>query len=258
VEEFCLSGGLEADHHPYVKVHAERWSFLLRAVDRLVASARERRGSSSLRILDIGEHMQTELLRANHPDVPVDTLDLRDVAGRRRPGDEHHRFDLNDFYYENRRPAIGPYDVIVMAEVIEHLHTAGATVLRGLAGLLRTEGYLFVQTPNAVALHKRVYMLVGRNPYRMELERPRDDPPHFHEYTLRELISAGEAAGLRVVEAEYRNYFSGGTVGSRLYNRIANVLPRSLRTGISVSYQHDPTIDVSSKLAQERPSTVLR
>jgi 2-polyprenyl-3-methyl-5-hydroxy-6-metoxy-1,4-benzoquinol methylase len=236
VEDFFYHQPLEGPDRYTMEFHIQRWAYLLQAVDRLVSQARQRRGSEGLRILDIGEGMQTELLRANYPDIPVDVLDLVDADRQRRTFDEYHHYDLNDLYFEERWPQIGPYDVIVMAEVIEHLHAGALVALKGMASLLRAGGYLFVQTPNAVALHKRLQMLAGRNPY-MDLDLPRETPPHYREYTLTELVRAGDSAGLKTVESDRRNYFTRKTIVSELYNEIANRLPAPLRAGISISYQ---------------------
>lgn len=221
--------------YTYVEFHYRRWAHLLQTVDDLVERRAGDAGAEELRILDIGESLHTELLRANHEAIPVDTLDIVDGGFERRPIDQHHQFDLNDFYFEDRHPRIGPYDVIVMAEVIEHLYTSAPVVMRGIGRLLRPGGYVFVQTPNAVALHKRIQMLVGRNPY-MDIDRPRDDPPHFREYTIAELIEAGDAAGLQTLKVDAHNYFTRGTRLSQLYNALAERLPKTLRAGVSIVY----------------------
>lgn len=40
-------------------------------------------------------------------------------------------------------------------------------------------GFLLIQAPNAVALHKRIEMLSGRNPYIDLTTTTRDSPPAF-------------------------------------------------------------------------------
>jgi 2-polyprenyl-3-methyl-5-hydroxy-6-metoxy-1,4-benzoquinol methylase len=145
--------------------------------------------------------------------------------------------DLNDLYYEDRWPRLGPYDVIVMCEVIEHLYTPVVKVLAGLKSWMEPGGYLFLQTPNAVALHKRLTLLAGRHPYMDLSDGTRTSPPHFRESTIGELISAGRAVGLEVVDHEARNYFTGSKRGTKLYNRVCEALPPSLRAGLSITYR---------------------
>ena len=212
--------------------HSRRWVILLKHVDALVEAARARSGS--VRILDIGPSLQTDVLRHNYPDIPVDTLNLSDDGRTPRPQDVHVRYDLNELYHRERWPRIGPYDVIVMCEVIEHLYTGASTVFAGLAGIVKPHGSLFLQTPNAAALHKRIQLAAGRNPF-MSLDEDRADPPHFHEFTVRELAEAARRGGWHVAGVETHNGFSRNTLLSDVYNRVCSVLPASFRAGISMT-----------------------
>jgi hypothetical protein len=212
--------------------HSRRWVILLKHVDALVEAARARGGP--LRILDIGPSLQTDVLRHNYPDIPVDTLNLSDDGRTPRPQDVHFQYDLNDLYDSERWPRIGPYDVIVMCEVIEHLYTGASTVFAGLASIVKPNGSLFLQTPNAAALHKRIQLAAGRNPY-MSLEEERTDPPHFHEFTVGELAEAARHGGWHVAGVETHNGFSRHTLLSDVYNRVCSVLPGALRAGISTT-----------------------
>ncbi len=221
----ALAGQDRAD----MAFHTVRWAHLLSRVDSLVSRLP---ADHRPRILDIGVSLQTRLLRHNYPGC-VETLDIEEDEAE--PTD--HVFDLNDLYFEDRWPRLGPYDVIVMCEVIEHLYTPAVKVLAGLMSWLEPGGYLFVQTPNAVALHKRLKALAGRHPYMDLSEGTRMKPPHFREYTGAELISAGRAAGLEVVDHEARNYFTGSKRGTKLYNQVCEALPPSLRAGLSITYR---------------------
>jgi 2-polyprenyl-3-methyl-5-hydroxy-6-metoxy-1,4-benzoquinol methylase len=224
---------LVGQHRSDIGFHAVRWVHLLSHVDRLVERTSD---PAALRLLDIGVSLQTELLKHNYPGR-VDTLDIDDSDTMPTGAEQAHLLDLNSLYYEDRRPDLGPYDVIVMCEVIEHLHTGPDRVLAGVGAWLKPGGHLFVQTPNAVALHKRVELMAGINPY-MELSGGTPtSPPHFHEYTIDELAAAGQAAGLEVVDRDARNYFTSSRRGSALYNRLCESLPRALRAGLSITYR---------------------
>jgi 2-polyprenyl-3-methyl-5-hydroxy-6-metoxy-1,4-benzoquinol methylase len=224
---------LVGQHRSDMAFHGTRWAHLLGHVDSLVQRAPD---PSSARLLDIGVSLQTELLKGNYPGR-VDTLDIDESDIQPAAGEQAHLFDLNDLFYEERWPALGPYDGIVMCEVIEHLYTAADQVLRGLRSWMAPGGFLFIQTPNAVALHKRVEMLSGHNPY-MELSTTtRDSPPHFREYTIDELAAAGRRAGLEVLDTDARNYFTGSRRGTALYNGLCERLPPAFRAGLSITYQ---------------------
>jgi hypothetical protein len=228
-----LSGQDRAD----LAFHAVRWAHLLSRVDALVRECPDERG---VRVLDVGVSLQTQLLRHNYPGC-VDTLDIVDSGIEPGTGQKHTVFDLNDLYYRERWPVLEGYDVVVMCEVIEHLYTPSVMVLAGVATWMKPGGHLFVQTPNAVALHKRVKAAFGRHPYMDLSAGTRLAPPHFREYTIRELISAGQAGGLEVVRYEARNYFTGSKPGTRLYNRLCEQLPPSFRAGIAVTYRRPAT-----------------
>jgi 2-polyprenyl-3-methyl-5-hydroxy-6-metoxy-1,4-benzoquinol methylase len=220
--------------------HSVRWAHLLAQVDRLVERLPD---ADAARILDIGVSLQTELLKHNYPGA-VDTLDIDEDNVQRAEGEQHRLLDLNELYYRERTPALGPYDVIVMCEVIEHLYTPSVNVLAGVASWLAPGGYLFIQTPNAVALHKRLKALAGYNPYMDLSAGTRTSPPHFREYTKAELISAGHNAGLEVLNVDARNYFTGRRPGTQAYNWLCERLPPTLRAGLSVTYRR--TVDADA------------
>jgi len=126
---------------------------------------------------------------------------------------------------------------VVFAETIEHLTTAPELVLAGLADVLRPGGFLVCQTPNAAALHKRLKLLFGYNPY----ERIRVDPTnpgHFREYTRAELFEIGRIVGLEIVLHFYKDYF--GCEGSSLRQTAALAL--RLMSRIVPSFARGQTI----------------
>ena len=198
----------------YLRYHRRRYEVLMEVVTPLHPA----------RVLNVGPMFETEMLR--EAGATVDTLGFANPLFPPRSGEGHIEMDLN----EPSTQGDGSYDAIVMAEVIEHLHTAPVEVLRHLATWLRPGGMLVIQTPNAVALHKRLRMAAGRNPLE-PIRSDRTNPGHFHEYTLGELLDAAHAAGLEPAGVRAENYF--GT--NRAYHALGRVLPRSLRHGLTVS-----------------------
>ena len=96
------------------------------------------------------------------------------------------------------------YELIIMAEVIEHLYTSPSLVPGLLQSLLRPGGLLIVQTPNALAIGRRFKMLLGRHPFELIRENPHN-PGHFREYTARELEQYGRQLGLLLVHSEHHH-----------------------------------------------------
>jgi trans-aconitate methyltransferase len=184
-------------NRPYAAFHAPRFAFL---VDVLADRVRDRRA----RVLDIGRSPLTELL-SRRLDRPVDSLGLE--PDQDSPNGRHFTFDLNLAEDPRQwRSDLGPYDVMVFAEVIEHLYTAPELVLSFLRSLLVPGGLLVLQTPNAASLRKRIKLLFGRNPYE-RIRADRSNPGHFREYTVSELRSIVSGAGFAVQEVWTRFYF---------------------------------------------------
>jgi Methyltransferase domain len=208
-----------SDDEVYLRTHARRYALLLELV-------RELRPQT---ILVVGPSHESVILRDAVPAAKVDTIGWADHRFPRIGGERHLQHDLNDPHF----PELGPYGVIVCAEVIEHLHIPAETLLRALAGGLEDDGHVVVQTPNATALPKRLRMLLGRNPYAPLRAEP-GNPGHFHEYTVRELREAVGHAGLVIERLVTANYFDHGSRKNRAYRAADRVLPGTLREGITI------------------------
>ena len=232
--ERLLSG---AANPGYVAFHRPRFDFLVEA-------ARPHVRRPDCRVLDVGTSHLTSLL-SKELKVRVDSLGLEDdcqVAGA-----WHYRFDLNDAQDRTRwRTDMGPYDIVVLAEVLEHLHTAPELVLAYLGQLIAPRGLLLLQTPNAVALRKRVRMLLGQNPFE-RLRADRGNPGHFREYTASELRELLDGAGFSTeavwmkyyFDARYARHERGDEPPSRLRGRIKNAInriqPAPFQEGITIA-----------------------
>jgi trans-aconitate methyltransferase len=203
----------------YLRTHEARYRVLIDLVGELQPK----------RILVVGPSYESVLLRETFPESTVDTLGWQDGRFPLRDGERHTEVDLNEGDY----PALEPHDVVVCAEVIEHLQVAAVPVLRFLATALGPGAHLILQTPNATALPKRIRMLLGRNPYD-PIREERRNPGHFHEHTVRELLDAVEAAGLEVTRWLTANYFDHGSRKNRAYRALGGALPATLREGITV------------------------
>jgi SAM-dependent methyltransferase len=207
------------DEEVYLRTHSRRYQLLFDVVRSLAPQS----------ILVVGPSHESVLLRDEVPGVRVDTLGWEDHRFPRAGDERHVQHDLNDPDY----PELDPHDVVICAEVIEHLHISPVPVLRFLAGGLAPGGHLVVQTPNATALPKRLRMLLGRNPYE-PIREEAGNPGHFHEYTVGELRDAVEAAGLDVERVLTANYFNHGSQKNRAYRALGPLLPGTLREGITV------------------------
>jgi 2-polyprenyl-3-methyl-5-hydroxy-6-metoxy-1,4-benzoquinol methylase len=220
----------------YAAFHRPRFTFLIEVL-------RDRGATATWRVLDIGASPLTSLL-ASELGVRVESMGLEREA--RGEAAVHHRFDLNALEDRGQwRTDLGPYDVIVFAEVLEHLYTAPELVLPYLRELLVPGGVLLLQTPNAVSLRKRAKMVLGVNPFE-RIRAARDNPGHFREYTASELKEFLVGAGFSVDRVWLKHYFDvryarhergdepPQLVFGALKNAFYRLLPASLREGITI------------------------
>lgn len=227
-------GSLDRDAQGYWAFHQSRFRFLCGLALDSLQRLRPDPDSGEVTVLDIGPSFEALLLDKIAPRVRLNTLGFYDGRFPTRSG-EHFDFDLLLAADPARWPQLPRHDLVVIAEVIEHVPIAVQWLFRCVSNWLKPGGELILQTPNAVSLAKRLSMLCGRHPYMMISERP-DHSTHFREYTAQELIMTGASAGFRVLDCHLKNYFRYMQWQSRLYSRICGVLPAQFRDGITIRY----------------------
>ena len=205
----------------YLEYHSRRFLYVL-------DKSQEYKPARSTAVLDVARSTLSCLLLEKYESVTTIGFPLSATQQVGKPDFAGHIvFDLNDANTCNKIPCDRKFGLIVFAETIEHLHAAPENVLQLLKLLLAQDGIIICQTPNAAALHKRLQLLFGRNPYEMLRDDP-FDPGHIREYTKQELIEIGGRVGLETVCHEYRDYF--GTTGSlprRVATRFVDILCRA-------------------------------
>lgn len=95
---------------------------------------------------------------------------------------------------------LGPFDLVVFTEVLEHLARHPAEVLTFLLDRLAASGVLYLSTPNALGRSKLRIIRRGRNPQQLYPRRGDNVDAHHHvrEYSMVELIEAVQEAGGQV------------------------------------------------------------
>ena len=117
----------------------------------------------------------------------------------------------------------GSFDVVMLINVIEHLHQSPRDILNFAGTYLKEGGLLVVVMPNSVNLRKRLSVVLGRSNYtpaRGFFENEGSWRGHVREYTFQETSQTVEWAGFDVV---YRSTFHG-MVKQRLHNPILRLL----------------------------------
>ena len=229
--------GRKDSNHDYLAYHRKRFEYTLAACCRL-------KPDRYTKVLDVGRSFMSWRLASHYDSVttlgfPIGTHGFGKNETEEYPGSgpvNHIVFNLNDSE-RDPIPTNKRFDLIIFAEIIEHLVTAPELVLRALASLLEPEGILLVQTPNAAAIQHRLKLAIGINPF-MRLRFNPDNPGHIREYTKCEIEECSKLAGLRVVEHHYADYFRPdfeglkGTLDVAL--RAMSILIPSFRRGQTV------------------------
>ncbi len=91
-------------------------------------------------------------------------------------------------------PSMGPFDLILCADVLEHLKDPWST-LEKLRNLLSADGHLILSIPNSGHWWMRLNLLIGRFPLE---DRGLFDRGHLRFFTWKTLRQMVEQAGLRV------------------------------------------------------------
>ncbi len=111
------------------------------------------------------------------------------------------------------------FDVVVAAEIIEHILDTDFFIDE-VRRVLKPNGFLVLSTPNIASLGKRVYLLLGKNPY---FEASFGYPPeaqagHIRFFTKDLLMNFLKYRGFTIVKftSDIINFNSSGTLSSKL------------------------------------------
>jgi SAM-dependent methyltransferase len=163
------------------------------------------------KVVELGSapgHQIAQLARMGYEATSVDLGAAEDAWGSGGQGEfrriltaagvEHLEWDLESLPFPIED---GRFDMAVMTEVIEHLREYPVRSLAETRRILRTDGRLYLTTPNQAYILKRLRLFAGRN-----VQTPLYDwiggmphARHAREYLVSELRELVEAAGFEVV-----------------------------------------------------------
>jgi hypothetical protein len=142
--------------------------------------------------------------------------------------------------------------MVMLHDVLEHLHDSPRELLTGLLERVREGGYLYVTVPNHVNLRKRLAVLRGRTShpqYELYYWYPGKWRGHVREYTGGDCAALAHALGLEVVEIR------------GVHHMLEKVPPRLLRLYLAASRVVPSTRDTWSLVARKphgwKPKTNL-
>jgi len=111
------------------------------------------------------------------------------------------------------------FDMVMLHDVIEHLHDSPREVLNDLVELLRPRGYLFITVPSAVNIRKRLDVLFGRT------NLPRYDTFYWYPGPWRGHVREYTRGDLEALS----RYLDVDCVELHPCHHMLNVVPRGLR-----------------------------
>lgn len=224
---------LNKEQKLYLKIHAKRFETILALVDK----------NPKTKVLDIGPSFLSELLyKIFGENLTLLGFKNNNSFGGHLPDSsilEKVKLIEKDLNFLKTDSQIDDkYDLIICGEVIEHLYTSPKKLFKNFYHLLNKNGILILQTPNAVALKKRLSLLYGKNPFEM----PRDNlenPGHYREYTTQELIKLGKDASFDILKIITDEYFEYPSLKSNIYRSLKSCIPKNLKSGITIVYQRN-------------------
>ena len=101
------------------------------------------------------------------------------------------------------------FDVVIFAEVFEHLRIAPLRALVEIRRILKPEGLLLLTTPNIARLANILKLLRGQNIVETlpdedaDLAHITDNMTHLREYTMNELVTLIARAGYRLIKSTH-------------------------------------------------------
>ena len=160
--------------------------------------------NANQRLLDVGSHLLHFAMAARIVGYQVFGTDVLYHVDMHQNKRRQERYQIIvkecDLAAQSLPFADDFFDVANFAETLEHLSFNPIPALKEIHRVLKPGGILFLTTPNATRLGKRIRLLRGRNIY-TSLEEFCYKVPygiHYREYTLKEVIMLLELAGYEV------------------------------------------------------------
>lgn len=146
------------------------------------------------RVLDVGcssGNFGHSLIELKQCQVIGIDLDKKDIVAAKKVLTEAHVMDINN---KGDMSKLGAFDVIIFADVIEHL-VAPRQTLKGVKGMLKEDGRVIFSVPHMGHMSVRLDLLKGIFPYK---EKGLLDRTHLHFYDKDQIHDTFSDAGYHI------------------------------------------------------------
>jgi len=140
--------------------------------------------------------------------------------------------EQNIIYYDITKNNLEPnskFDLVIIAETLEHIFEDDEIVMLSIANLLRPNGLIYLTVPNAARHINRIKLLFGKNIFWSKydiLNGVYGGYGHIREYTVIEVKSMLEEY------FDLKQIYGFNPYGSKLIRMAFNLLPTSWRSTI--------------------------
>jgi SAM-dependent methyltransferase len=183
----------DKEQREYGRIHRKRFFELFNLSAELVA------GVESPLVVDVGVGEHIRLYKAVLPGVRIHTVEYPDRYGTGGLNvDQSYELDLSLRTSRDAAPIQrASYDLVIFAEVLEHLMANPVEIIEWLLSLVKPGGYLLLTTPNMFAKQNMPVYLSYDNPLApFPVEKTRaSGQAHLREYSHIELLRFVQAAG---------------------------------------------------------------
>lgn len=181
------------------------------------------RDRAPARILDVGcgsGWLADSLEQAGHTVTGVDVAEMDGVR------DRMYRFVRADLSQGLPDDIGDDFDVVIAADIIEHLADP-SSLLRQIAGLIRTDGSLIASVPNIGHWYPRTRIGLGRFDYD---QRGILDTTHLRFFTRRSFLRATDEVGLAAIARSHTGlpFDALGVSDSTVFIKTVGALDRML------------------------------
>lgn len=179
----------------YLREHELRFSSIYSAMPK---------NKEFARVLEIGTSDFSILLARLLPTYEIHTID-KTASWSTKMQMNNISFKRCNLEQENIPYPDNFFDVVIFAEVLEHLYAFPDKVFNEIRRILKPNGLLIFTTPNAASVYNRLKLLLGINPVDMITENP-DLRGHVREHTLRECKNILMRTKFEIQTARYARY----------------------------------------------------